>query len=353
MTKKDWLDFRFNGIGGSETGNILGLNDYPNGSSHEVFYKKLGEGDYEQENLHMFAGKRHENMIADDYWRYYDPMHPDFQNTMQNFNEKRIIRKCRRVNAYVVNPDYPWLFASIDRLINKGQSAITIGNPDKEGILEIKTISSYAAKKWIVGIPRMHVAQLQTYLLVLNLDYGELATLKDGKYFEVIPFQRDEELIKVIIEVTKDFWDRVTSARILKQSGKPYEALEPEIDNIEAYKEFLSERYKAEPNKLAPNMQIYNLGTEYLNLNDEIKLLEEKQTGIANKIKEHFKESDEMDFGASGKITWKQNKSSMVLDKDKFKETQPNLYDSYLIEKPGSRVLRIGLKIKNENQKAA
>lgn len=346
MTDQQWLDYRLNGIGGSEISAIMGLNPYF--SSHKLFYLKLGEIDYDPENIHMFWGTQHEDKIAD-IWQYHDPERPDFETTMKNYNEGVIVRKCRRVNAYVTNPEFPFLFASVDRLINKGQLAITSGNKDKEGILECKTISAFASRTWEAGIPPMHVAQLQHYLAVLDLEYGELVTLKDGKYFEVIPFERNEEFIKMMIEQAKDFWDRVTSARILKQSGKPFESLEPETDNQEAYKEFLSERYKAEPNKIAPDLQIYNLGAEYLNLSDQIKLLEEKQTGISNKIKEQFKESDVMDFGASGCITWKQNKDSSLFDKDKFKEAQPALYDSYLITKPGARVLRVGLKIQKES----
>lgn len=340
---KAWLDYRLNGIGGSEVSAILGLNPYF--SSHRLFYQKLQEDDYDPENVHMYFGKKHEEMIAEE-WEYHDPADPSFETRAANFNAGKKVRRCRRVNAYIINPDFPHLFASVDRLINKGDN-------EAEGILECKTISSFAARSWEAGIPPMHVVQLQFYLLVCELEYGELATLKDGKYFEVLPFERSEQLINLIKEGTAEFWDRVTRARILKQEGKPYAQLEPETDNQEAYKIFLSERYKAEPKKINPDLYYYNLGIKYLELGAKEKEIKAEQTMVANQIKEYMKDSDTMDFGAAGAVTWKQNKASMKLNADALKEGEPAIYDKYLVETPGARVLRVNLKIKNAETIAA
>src|SRR5690242_12186881 len=94
MSKQQWLNFRMNGIGGSEVGTILGLNQYQ--SNVELFYKKLGEVPDEPDNLHMFWGREHEDTIADK-WQYYDPNDRDPANYIFNKNEEKIIRKCRRV----------------------------------------------------------------------------------------------------------------------------------------------------------------------------------------------------------------------------------------------------------------
>lgn len=345
---KQWLNYRLNGIGGSEVSAILGLNPYF--SSHKLFYQKLEEVDYDPENVHMYFGKKHEEMIADE-WQYHDPQSPDFETRMKNFYSGSIIRKCRRVNAYIINPAYPHLFASVDRIINKGDN-------EKEGVLECKTISLNAAKAWIAGMPPMHIAQLQAYLLVCDLEYGELVILKDGKYFEVMPFERNEQLINLIIESTRDFWDRVTRARILKQEGKGYAQLEPEIDNQEAYKVFLSERYKAEPKPIKPEMAYFELGREYKELGEKIKQLEAEQLEKANKIKEYMKECDTMDFGASGKITLKEQQGKQNIDFNALAEGEPEVYDKYVTRNASFRVLRVNLKFEkaqseNRDTKAA
>jgi putative phage-type endonuclease len=346
MSEQDWLAHRLNGIGGSEIGAVCGLNPWL--SNVKLFYQKLQEADYPIENEAMFWGTENEETIADT-WQYYNPKDPDTMNYIKNKRNGKIIRRCRKVNSYITHPDYPFAFASVDRLINKGDN-------EQEGILECKTISVYAAKNWTEGIPAMHMAQLQWYMMILEVDYGELATLKDGRYFEVIPFERNDEFIKYLLDSATDFWDRVTRARILKQEGKPYEALEPESNNQEAYKIFLSERYKAEPKKIAPEMHCYDTGIQILVLNEQIKALEETKTGLENKIKEYMKESDTMDFGASGKITWKEQKGKVKFNSELFKETHPELYDKFVTFGDPFRVLRIGLKVeksKKEGKEAA
>src|SRR5689334_2959822 len=119
MSHEDWLAFRFNGLGGSDISAVLGLNPYM--SSHKLFYQKLGEVEYDAENIHMFWGNQHEDKVAE-MWQYFDTESTNKENYINNFNEGNIIRKCRRVNAYITNPDFPWAFASVDRLINKDAS---------------------------------------------------------------------------------------------------------------------------------------------------------------------------------------------------------------------------------------
>lgn len=336
MTEKDWLAFRYNGVGGSEIGTILGLNQYE--SNVKLFYKKLGEVEDIPDNIHMYAGRILEPVIADEYWRYYDPEDPDKTNFLKNAAEGKIIRKCHKVNAYIINPKFPHAFASIDRLINKNGT-------DSEGILECKSINSYSAKSWVEGIPPQYLAQLQHYLMVTELPYGELALLKDGKIFDVFPFERNEEFINYIREATDEFWDLVTRARILKQNGEPYEQLEPSPNNQEAYTDFLKERYKAEDKAIAPNAYYFELA-EKIKLKDaELKALDEEIEGWKNEIKGYMKECDVMDFGPkTGKITWKEQKGKESVDIAGLRENHPEIADRYVTRGMPYRVLRLSVK---------
>ncbi len=315
MSKDEWLAFRFNGIGGSEISTIVGLNPYE--SNVKLFYKKLGEVEQEPENRAMFWGKRNEDTIAD-VWQYYDPKNDDPDNYIVNYNNETIIRKCHKVNAYIINPDYPYLFASVDRIINKTGDL-------EEGVLDCKTIREWAAKMWIAGTPPMYLAQIQIYMFILGLKYAILATLRDGNHFEELRFERNDEFIKYLVDAAADFWDRVTRARILKQEGKPYEQLEPEPNNQDAYEGFLSEKYKnSKEICVAPSAHFFTLGTEYMDLNKEIDTIEDRQTVIANEIKAYMKDADTMDFGkASGKITWKTNVKGSRVFKISLKAEKP------------------------------
>ena len=130
---------------------------------------------------------------------------------IENFRTQNKVRKMQRVNAYIQNPKFPWLFVSLDRKINKH-----IDEDGKErgnGALEIKTISSYEADKWEAGIPPGHVVQVQTQLMVTGWKYGELAVLKDGRFFDVFPFDKHAGVCREIAMQTKSFWLRVESAR--------------------------------------------------------------------------------------------------------------------------------------------
>jgi len=116
----------------------------------------------------MFMGRFMEDHIAE-LWSFWDG---DTDSMMANFTAGTPVRKCRKQNAFIINPQFPHLFASVDRIINKGDNG-------KEGILEIKTISGFASDMWIAGIPPQYIVQLQQYLLVTGLEYGEMAILKE------------------------------------------------------------------------------------------------------------------------------------------------------------------------------
>jgi len=298
MTKEDWLRFRLNGIGASEIATISGLNKYK--SSHQLFYEKVEQNIEEFENVAMFMGKYEEDSISD-LWQYFEN---DMVTMIQNYNAKRIIRRCRRINAYLINPEYPWLFASLDRIINKG-------NNEKEGVLELKTISGYASDIWIGGIPPQYLIQLQQQLLISDLDYGELCMKKDGRYIEIYSFERNQDIINNIIEVSKRFWDNVLEARKLLAQDLPFEHLEPnpETENIEAYEAFMNEKYLAKAIKAEPTEQILAHALNYLKCNADIKEINKQKDYYAVMIKDHMREAELIDFGSQGKITWKSDKN--------------------------------------------
>ena len=105
MNREEWLAYRHQGIGASEVGIILGLDDYT--SSLELYHYKIGSVQkFDTEGMAQFMGREHEDMIAK-LWQYWDGSE---EGMIRNFRADKIIRKCQRVNAYMHNPEYPWLF---------------------------------------------------------------------------------------------------------------------------------------------------------------------------------------------------------------------------------------------------
>ena len=321
-----WFNFRTNGIGGSEISTVLGLNKYD--TVTRTFYEKIKAIPPRQiDNSKMFFGRYMEDKIGD-LWQYFDGSEDGW---IENYKNNKIIRKCRNINGYVVNPDYPWLFASLDRVINiaGGINLLTGEKLTTEAVLEIKTLSYWSASMWTDGIPISYLLQVHQYMIIMETDYAELAILKDGNTFSVEKVQRDEDLCKRIIDISKSFWYNLVVPAKKAQENKSlaekagnilevekWEAevqrYEPEPDNSEAYREFQSERFLRERESIEGTMQLYDICKHDKVLNGISGLIEEERNGLKNiLIKQLTLAGAEMiDFGRLGSATWSERKGA-------------------------------------------
>jgi len=214
----EWYAFRENGLGGSEAAYAIGLGNPKYGCAAVTFHEKIGTHPAKKDdNQRMFWGRKNEANIAD-VWRYYDNT-PD--GYVENYNNGKIVRNCRNVNGYITNPKYPWLFASVDRLINiqGGINFITGEQLITEAVLECKNVGQFASQAWEDGVPLYFLVQIHVYMIILETDYAELAMLIDGGMLQVEKIQRDDELCKRIIDGTKEFWyNRVVPGKEAKKN---------------------------------------------------------------------------------------------------------------------------------------
>lgn len=314
MTREDWLRKRKQGIGASDVGTIFGLNQYK--SALELWYERLDpEIQLNIESIAAFMGIYQEDSLAD-LWQYWEV---NEQRMMENYRAGRIIRRCQRVNAYVSNPLYPHLFVSLDRKINKGERG-------EEGALELKTIAGYEAKKWETGIPPSHIIQVMTQILVCEFSFGELGTLRDGRYFDVWPFEYRADIGQGIIERTKAFWDSIQEGRkILTQKYEAVmscnmrlanelqaelEHLEPPPDGTEAYENYLRDKFKrslAEVGLVPGTDEDIKIALEHQRIKADIKKLEDNARLYENTLKRKIGDGCTLDFGKAGRVSWKGN----------------------------------------------
>lgn len=313
MTREEWLAYRHSGLGASEVGTILGLDHYM--SSLELFHYKIGAAArFDIESMSAFMGREQEDLIAK-LWQHWDGTEDSMIN---NFRIGRIVRRCQRVNGFVRNPDYPWLYVSLDRKINKQ------GNKG-EGTLEVKTISGYEADKWEAGIPPKYVTQVQTQMLVPEFDWGEMAVMEDGRRMSVLPFERSDGIIQHIVVKTKDFWDRVQKGRKLvneiyhanmnfnakraQEAQAEIDAIAPEPDGTLAYTQYLSEKYNKprHPDRRGTEEERLE-AVAMLNIAEQIKDLEGELGLHESRIKAAMKDHEILDFGAGGKVYWTPNR---------------------------------------------
>ena len=310
MTHKDWLHFRTRGLGASDIGAVLGFSDYC--SPMQKFDEKISLIPKPKfENLSMFLGKRAENLNAE-MWEFWDG---SVEGMMKNFYSGTKVRRCRRINAYIQNPKYDWLFVSLDRIINKHSN---VG----EGALELKNLSSYEAEKWENGIPTTHLLQVQTQCLVAGFEYGELAIKQDDRNYNVYPFERNHAICEQIIDQTHDFWHgKVVPARKLqtqifhaKQNFNlklvedlegQLQQLEPEPTGDDSVSDFLSEKYKkALPISREGTPEQLQWAKEHVKAKEAFKQIEFRKNELENRLKVSMKNVEVLNFGKDGKVSW-------------------------------------------------
>lgn len=272
----EWYKFRQSGIGASEIGVLLGLVDKYS-SPAQLFHEKVGTvSPWTDDNQSMAWGRWTEDLIAD-LWQYWEG---DDVSYIKNKTEGRMIRRCRKLTGFVRNKKYPQLFASPDRIINReGGFYLDTGVAlASEGNLEIKTIEERSAAMWQSGVPVYYIAQINQQMLVMDMDYSELAILENGRRLSVIPIRRSDALCHEIVTTSKHFWEkRVLPAKEaffksqeLRKMGREADAekydaliqkLEPDPSPGDAYKQFMSERYqkKREEIDLTPKMKLYGM----------------------------------------------------------------------------------------------
>jgi putative phage-type endonuclease len=313
MSRSDWLTYRMSGLGASECGTLLGLDDYK--SSIQLYYEKIGDvPTWDVESLSGFLGKEMAEDFIATMWQYWDPVKGDESTMMANYRDDHIQRRCRRVNAFVRNPAYPWLYVSLDRVINK------YGDRD-EGNLECKTIGGYEADKWDAGLPPKYVVQIQQQQLVSEFTWGEMALLQDNRKFFVLPFEANTVIQETIVTRTKDFWDKVLAARewvaekYLALAGWNQRAAEqaqaeidkraPEPDGTLVYSKYLSEKFKR-PDKLERpgNAWEEEQAIRHKEMAQELKALEENKRLFENGLKLAMADHQVLNFGPAGKVYW-------------------------------------------------
>lgn len=302
MSREEWLQYRTQGIGGSDASVILGLNKWK--TAFELWLEKTGQVlPTEAQSDAAYFGSQLEDLVAKEF-------------------EKRSGKKVRRRNAILKHSEHEFIIANVDRMI--------VG---EKAILECKTTSAYNAKEWeSEEIPESYIVQAQHYLGVLGPEYKKayFAVLIGGNKFVWKEIQRDDELIEIIFQQEIEFWHNHVLGNV-----------PPVLDGSSAAEEYLKKKYaKAEKGKVVDLASEYKEKiAQYLSLKDSIKSLEEQMKEIENQIKNEIKDA-EIGFVQNFQVEWKSISSSRV-DSKKLKEKFPNIYEQVI--KPSS-YRRFGIK---------
>jgi len=292
-------------IGGSDSGTLLGINQYK--SPINLFYQALGIGELPSiMNAAMLHGKQLEDYISK-CWQYYDGTDEGWvENTINN----KKIKRYKKLRAIITNPKYPVLFANVDGIITKHP---IYGK--RQGILEIKTISGYSADSYEAGIPPSYLIQVQHYMLVMELPYAEICYLKDGRHLGCVTFEANEDLQGTILEEAEKFHARVLEAKsaieplVNKEEQLGIAAqFEPEADSTEAFNAFISNKHKERQseNIISGDSTHLEWACQYKRYASFLKKIEEHKQLYQNRLKQAMeKENAAVMLLPEGKITWR------------------------------------------------
>jgi len=263
LSRTEWLALRKTGIGASDMGAVCGLNQYR--TPLEVYLEKTDQLTVEQNDA-MLLGQLIEPVIA-------------------TFYTHKTGTRVRKSSFSYRMDGHSFMLCNIDRLIGR------------DGLLECKRASVFTKDRWgetgTDEVPEEYLVQVQHELACTGRKWCDLAVLFSDNEFRVYRLSRDEELIKLIIDKGRRFWDCVTTMTPPDPSTeKDVLLLHPEDDgmNLEATSPILTEYMLWERAKL------------------KIKRWEGTKSDAAFKMKEFMGDASELWYETEKLVTWKTNK---------------------------------------------
>lgn len=336
------------GIGASEMGTVLGLNKWRPVLA-EIFHHKVGTETPNMENNAATVNGLYDEEKIQLYWSLYDGTERGVWDNVMKYlystseqKKSLFVRKARRVNAYLVNSDYPYLSCSLDYFAQKGTPSLEGVIKDNGFPVECKTLNGYYAKQWEGGIPEYHIVQANQQMIITETDYAEIPVLIDGRQFIIYPVNRNEPLCTMIIEKGKEFWDKVLEGRKLfngidmaYKDGDMQQAellrghidsMEPEPDDTEAYEQYMKERYYKEQDSIIGTVDDFDLAVKYKLIAEFVKLFNTQQQEVKNILMRKMeKESTErITFEQAGYLSFQKSKNAKYPTFRNYVDFTPN-----------------------------
>ena len=299
ITRKEWLELRRQGLGGSDAAAIIGLDRYR--SAFDVYAEKIGLKSEEPDNEAMRQGRDLEQYVAERFMEATG-------------------KKVRRRNAMLQHPEYPFMTANIDRWV-VGENAG----------FEAKTTSVLNRAKFAQGeFPPNYYVQCVHYMAVTGAERWYLAVLVLNNAFHVFTIERDDAEIQALIEAEKDFWEN----HVLKQ-------IPPAPDGSESTSEIIKQLFP----EARQREEVALYGHEekiqqYLELDARVKELTQERDAIKQELQLALADAE---IGrAQGYIVEWKNQVRQSLDTKKLKSEHAEIYEKYL--KPAQTVRRFTIK---------
>ena len=288
MPYADWLEYRKQGIGGSDASVVCGINRYK--SPVELWLDKTGQLPPQEAGEAAYWGTQLEPFVRAEF-------------------TKRTGIEVKTVNQLFQSEEYPFMLANLDGICEVPDVGTCV--------FEAKTASAYKAGEWENTIPDEYMLQVQHYMAVTGYVGTYIAVLIGGNSFKWKFVERDEELISMLIGLESAFWNHV-------QDCTP-----PPLDGSNASAKFLAERFhdsKPKSQITLPDTAV-TLLAQYDEACEQLEIVTEQKQRAENLLKEMMGENE---VGTVGDriVTWK-SVSQERLDSKTLKVEHPALYKKY------------------------
>ena len=288
MPYADWLEYRKQGVGGSDASVVCGINRYK--SPVELWMDKTGQIPPQEAGEAAYWGTQLEPFVRAEFTKRTGIEVSQFKNLLQS-------------------EEYPFMLANLDGICEVPDYGTCI--------FEAKTASAYKAGEWEDTIPDEYMCQIQHYMAVTGYAGAYIAVLIGGNTFRWKFVERDEELISMLIELETDFWNHV-------QDCTP-----PPLDGSDASAKFLAQRFPSSTPKSHITLPdtAADLLSEYDEACAQLEIVTEKKQKAENLLKEMMGENE---IGTAGDriVTWK-SVAQERLDSKTLKAEHPTLYKKY------------------------
>lgn len=291
----DWLDFRRQGIGGSDASVVCGINRYK--SPIELFMEKTGQMPHQEAGEAAYWGTQLESLVRNEF-------------------TKRTGIEVAQVNQILQSETHPFMLANLD-----GECQHPIYGTC---VFEAKTASAYLIGDWEDSIPDPYMLQLQHYLAVTGYKGAYIAVLIGGNTFKWKFIERDEEIISMLIQLETEFWDMI-------QSNTP-----PPLDGSESSAKFISEQFpRSTSNRIELPMEAIALIQQHDAACKQIEHLAVQKQEAENLLKQMLGKHEGGRIG-DRYVTWKTYFQEQ-LDSKAVKAEHPTLYRKFANKKSHRR----------------
>ena len=196
LPREEWLAYRRRGIGGSDAAAVLGISPFMTG--RDLYYDKLG----------ISAAADDENWVAKEIGHRLEPL-------VAEIFSKRTGLKVFQKKFMFQHPQYPWMLADLDYLVELPDGSIAI--------LECKTSTSNSSENWWYAgkeiVPAYYESQGRHYMAVMNHSKTFFCCLfTDTREAIIRSIDRDMAYEEELIALEDTFWNE----NVVKQQPPEY-----------------------------------------------------------------------------------------------------------------------------------